>query len=81
MEKKNIYVVTVTYLDLKDLSVTTFVEGYSEELSGARAILDRDRIKKINIGYLPDLFVLSPWQWTYKHKYGSIKCEIHLVGE
>lgn len=81
MEKKNIYVVTVTYLDLKDLCVSTFVEGYSEELSGACAILDRDRINKIKIGYLPDRFEIAPWQWTYKHKYGSIKCEIHLVGD
>ena len=81
MKKKNLYVVTVTYLDLLDNSVSTFVEGYSEELSDARAILDRDRIKKIEIGYLPDCFELAPWQWTYKHKYGSVKCEIHLVGE
>ena len=37
MEKKTIYVVTVTYLDLKDFTTSTFVEGYSEDLSGAHA--------------------------------------------
>lgn len=81
MEKKTIYVVTLTYVDLKDYSVDTIVQGTSECLSCAKSILDNDRIKKIEMGYLPDRFEFSPLEWTYKHKYGSIKCEIHLVRE
>lgn len=81
MEKKTIYVVTITYVDLKDYSVKTFVQGTSECLSCAKNILDNERIKKIEMGYIPDRFDLYPWAWTYKHKYVSIKCEIHLVRE
>lgn len=81
MKKKPIFVVTVTYLDLKDYSISTFVEGYSKELSGAHAILDRDRLKKIEMGYIPEHFEIGPWEWTYKHKYGNIHAEIHLVRE
>lgn len=80
-EKETIFVVTVTYLDLKDFSLNTFVEGYSKELSGAKAILDRDRQKKIEIGYIPEHFETGSWEWTYKHKYGNIHAEIHLVRE
>lgn len=80
MNKKNIYVVTITYFDRKDFSISTYVEGYSEDLDGARAILDRERIRKIEKGCLPDRFKQSSMKWVYKHKYGSIICEIHLVG-
>lgn len=79
MKKKTIYVVTVTYLKSKDFSVDVYVEGYSKDLLGAHSILDRSRQHLIEIGYLPERFELSPWEWTYKHKYGSIKCEIHMV--
>ena len=81
MEKKTIYVVTITYVDFQDYSVDTFVEGFSEELSGALAILDSNLQKKIKMGYFPDRFELGPWEWTYKQKFSSIKCEIHQVRE
>lgn len=81
MKKKPIYVVTSTYLNSKDFSVDVYIDGYSKELSGAHAILDRSRQLLIEIGYLPERFELSSWEWTYKHKSGSIKCEIHLVRE
>lgn len=81
MKKKSIFVVTVTYLDIRDFSINTFVEGYSKDISGAKAILDRDRRKKIEIGYTPEHFEIGPWEWTYKHKHGNIHAEIHLVRE
>lgn len=81
MEKKTIYVVTTTYVDLTDYSFDTFVRGTSDCLSCAKSILDNERIKILEMGYLPDRFELFPLEWTYKHKYGSIKCEIHLVRE
>ena len=81
MKKKTIYVVTITYFKLTDFSVDVYIEGYSKELNGAHAILDRSRQKLIGMGYLPECFEIAPWDWIYKHKYGSIKCEIHLVRE
>lgn len=81
MKKKTIYVVIDTYLHLEDYSVDTFVEGYSKDLTGAHAILDRYRQKLIDMGYLPERFELSPWEWIYKHKNGFIKCEVQMVRE
>lgn len=81
MKKRTIFVVTITFVDLKSNSVDTFVEGYSKELSGAKAILERDRIKKIEMGYNPDCFEIDSWEWSYKHRTGFIKGQIHVVRE
>lgn len=81
MEKKYIYVVTVTYLGLKDSSINTFVDGFSKDLNVAKAILERDRQKKIEMGFVPEHFEIGTWEWTYKSKFGNIKAEIHSVRE
>ena len=81
MEKKTFYVVTITYVDLYDYSVNTTVLGTSECFIHAKNILINDCRKKIELGYSYDHFEFAPWEWTYKSKYCSIKCEIHLVRE
>lgn len=76
MEKKNLYVVTQTIVGLDELSVDTFVLGYSEELEGAKSILKYKYNKLCEMGYNPKLFKYGKWTWCYKSESVILKAEI-----
>ena len=80
MEKKDLFVVTETFMDLKKNSVNTFVAGVSWTLDGAESILRAGYEYKLKLGYLESNFKMDNWSWTYIHDYGLIRGEIHFAG-
>ena len=78
MEKKGLFIVTETFLDLKKNSVNTFVTEVSEDLDGAQSILRASYEYKLKIGYKESKFMMDNWSWTYIHDYGLIRAEIHF---
>ena len=80
MEKKDLFIVTETFMDLKKNSVNTFIAGVSWTLDGAKSILRAGYEYKIKLGYLKSYFEMDNWSWTYIHDYGLIRGEIHFAG-
>ena len=78
MEKKGLFIVTETFLDLKKNSVNTFVTEVSEDLDGAQSILHDAYEYKLKLGYRESHFMMDHWSWTYVHDYGLIRAEIHF---
>ena len=79
MEKKMLFIVTETFMDLKKNSVNTFVTGASEELEGAEIILRYTYECKLKIGYQESNFKMDNWSWTYIHDYGLIRADINIT--
>ena len=79
MEKKMLFIVTETFMDLKKNSVNTFVTGASEELEGAESILRYSYECKLKIGYKESNFKMDNWSWTYIHDYGLIRADINIT--
>lgn len=77
MKRKCFYVVTQTYVDFIDQSVEVFIIGISEELDGAKSILNSIYEKKLKNGYYKDHFEINLWEWVYKSDCWMIKSEIH----
>lgn len=79
MNKKKLYVVTETIVNFEKKSVDTFVIGVSEELDGAKSIMEYSLQKLLRQGC--DGILLSDtsaWKWAYKSTQFLIKNEIAL---
>ena len=79
MEKKGLFIVTETFLDLKKNSVNTFVTEVSEDLDGAKSILRASYEYKLKLGYKETNFMMDNWSWTCIHDYGLIRAKIHFT--
>ena len=78
MEKKGLFIVTETFLDLKKNSVNTFVTEVSEDLDGAQSILRDAYEYKLTLGYRESDFIMEHWSWTYIQDDGLVRAEIHF---
>ena len=79
MQKKKMYVVSETCLNSKCMYVETFIKEITEELEIAMDVLNSLREVKIKLGYDKNNFFISNCGWAYKHVFGIIKADIHLI--
>lgn len=79
MKKSCLYVATITYLDLQDLSAETYILGASEKPSDAKKYLYENLEGKLNMGYRKTGFDIRTWGWTFQNPYVKIKAEIQFL--
>lgn len=75
----SLYIATITYLDLQELSAESFILGASKKANEARNILVSNIECKVKLGFRKTDFVIWPWFWTYENQYVKIKAEVTMI--
>lgn len=79
MIRKCLYIATITYLDLQELSAESFILGASKKANEARNILVSNIEGKVKMGFSKTDFQIWPWVWTYENQYVKIKAEVTMI--
>ena len=79
MVRKCLYIATITYLDLQELSAKSFILGASKKADEARNLLVSNLEGKVKLGYRKTDFEIWPWIWTYENQYIKIKAEVTMI--
>lgn len=79
MVRKCLYIATITYLDLQDLSAESFILGASKKADEARNILVSNIEGKVKMGFRKTDFEIWPWFWTYENQYVKIKAQVTMI--
>lgn len=79
MKKTCLYVATITYLDLQDMSAETFILGASKDPNEAKNIIISNLEGKVELGFRKTDFEIWPWMWTYQNQYVKIKAQVTMI--
>ena len=79
MVRKCLYIATITYLDLQELSAESFILGASKKADEARNILVSNIEDKVKLGFRKTDFEIWPWVWTYENQYVKIKAQVTMI--
>ena len=77
--RKCLYIATITYLDLQELSAESFILGASKNADEARNILVSNIKGKVKMGFRKTDFEIWPWLWTYENQYVKIKAQVTMI--
>ena len=82
MEKKGLYVVTETMVELSKQDVTQYVVGVDRDFGIARKILE-DSLEKLVVDGFDKKLIDYPnkWEWTYRSQYFIITNKINFTDE
>ena len=82
MEKKSLYVVTETMVELSKKDVTQFVVGVDRDFGIAKKILEDSLNKLIADGFDENLLDYpNKWEWTYRSSNFIITNKINFTDE
>lgn len=79
MVRTCLYIATITYLDLQELSAESFILGASKKANEARNILVSNIEGKVKLGFRKTDFKIWPWEWTYENQYLKIKAQVTMI--
>ena len=79
MVRKCLYIATITYLDLQELSAESFILGASKKPNEAKDILISNLEGKVKMGFRKDDFEIWPWVWTYENQNVKIKAQVTMI--
>ena len=79
MVRKCLYIATITYLDLQELSAESFILGASNKADKARNLLVSNLEGKVKMGFRKTDFEIWPWVWTYENQYVKIKAQVTMI--
>ena len=79
MVRKCLYIATITYLDLQELSAETFILGASKNPNEAKNIIISNLEGKVELGFRKTDFEIWPWLWTYENQYVKIKAQVTMI--
>ena len=79
MVRKCLYIATITYLDIQEVSAETFILGASKKPDVARNFLISNLEGKVNLGFRKTDFEIWPWVWTYENQYVKIKAQVTMI--
>ena len=79
MVRKCLYIATITYLDLQELSAESFILGASKKADEARNILVSNIEGKVKLGFHKTDFEIWPWVWTYENQCVKIKAQVTMI--
>ena len=74
-----LYIATITYLDLQELSAESFVLGASKKADKAKNLLVSNLEGKVELGFRKTDFEIWPWMWTYENQYIKIKAQVTMI--
>lgn len=82
MEKKGLYVVTETMVELSKKEITQYIVGVDRDFGIARKILE-DSLDKLKVdGFDEKLFDYpNKWEWTYRSSYFIITNKINFTDD
>lgn len=79
MIRKCLYIATITYLDLQEVSAETFILGASKKADEAKNLLISNLEGKVKLGFRKTDFEIWPWIWTYENQYVKIKAQVTMI--
>lgn len=79
MIRKCLYIATITYLDLQEVSAETFILGASKKADEAKNLLVSNLEGKVKLGFRKTDFEIWPWIWTYENQYVKIKAQVTMI--
>ena len=79
MVRKCLYIATITYLDLQELSAESFILKEKKKADEARNILVSNIEGKVKLGFRKTDFEIWPWVWTYENQCVKIKAQVTMI--
>ena len=76
---KCLYIATITYLDLQELSAESFILGASKRSNDAKRFIISNLEGKVELGFRKTDFEIWPWMWTYENQYVKIKAQVTMI--
>lgn len=79
MVRNCLYIATITYLDIQEMSAESFILGASKRANKAKDIIISNLEGKVKLGFRKTDFEIWPWEWTYENPYVKIKAQVTMI--